>query len=311
MRLETGTTGTPEIQLIRGSGTDGNLDYYISNDGTFRITSSIDGTATDRLVIFGGRVGIGTSSPASSKIHIVNSSTTSSPDAGGNSVCFYAQNPTNTTGQNSVIFNRIAGTTAGKVMYSLAVGTTHGFCMYMTGVSSSLRFNNNSTATGTDVMVITSSGNLSVSGTKSWKIKHPILEGKDLLHVCVEAPRADNIYRGRKKLINGECVVNIDLECNTTGGMTDGTFELINKNIQVFVNNNETFDRVIGKVVGNKLNIKCENANAECYIDWLVIGERNDNEIINNSNTSSSGSIIVEVDSDEPQIQETSEPEGV
>ena len=106
-------------------------------------------------------------------------------------------------------------------------------------------------------MVITSSGNLSVSGTKSWKIKHPILEGKDLLHVCVEVPRADNLYRGRKKLINGECVVNIDLECNTTGGMTDGTFELINKNIHVFVNNNETFDRVIGKVVGNKLNIKC------------------------------------------------------
>ena len=106
-------------------------------------------------------------------------------------------------------------------------------------------------------------------------------------------------------------MVNIDLECNTTGGMTDGTFELINKNIQVFVNNNETFDRVIGKVVGNKLNIKCENVNAECYIDWLVIGERCDNEIINNSNTSSTGSVIVEVDSDEPQIQETSEPEGV
>jgi hypothetical protein len=28
MRLETGTTGTPAIQLIRGTATDGNLDYY-------------------------------------------------------------------------------------------------------------------------------------------------------------------------------------------------------------------------------------------------------------------------------------------
>jgi hypothetical protein len=86
-------------------------------------------------------------------------------------------------------------------------------------------------------------------------INHPILKNKDLIHVCVEGPRADNLYRGRKQLINGECEVNIDLECNTTGGMTDGTFELINKNIQVFVNNNETFDRVIGKVVGNKSEI--------------------------------------------------------
>jgi hypothetical protein len=86
IRLEASTTGTPAIQLNRGTTSDGNLDYIISNDGTFRIASSISGVATDRLVIFSGRVGIGTSSPASSKIHIVNSSTTSSPDAGGNSV---------------------------------------------------------------------------------------------------------------------------------------------------------------------------------------------------------------------------------
>jgi hypothetical protein len=146
-------------------------------------------------------------------------------------------------------------------------------------------------------------GNFSVSsGTKSWRIKHPILEGKDLIHACVEAPRADNLYRGRKQLINGECEVNIDLECNTTGGMTDGTFELINKNIQVFVNNNETFDRVIGKIVGNKLNIKCENINADCYIDWLVIGERNDDDM-KGCYSSTEGSIIVELERGEQPIR--------
>ena len=141
-------------------------------------------------------------------------------------------------------------------------------------------------------------GNFSVDAgyTKNWRIKHPILKDKDLIHTCIEGTRADNLYRGRKQLINGECVVNIDLECNTTGGMTDGTFVLINKNIQVFVNNNETFDRVIGKVVGNKLNIKCENVNADCMIDWLVIGERCDDGIINNPSTDKTGSIIVEID---------------
>ena len=147
-------------------------------------------------------------------------------------------------------------------------------------------------------------GNFSVSGgTKSWRIKHPILENKDLIHVCIEGPRADNLYRGRKQLINGECEVNLDLECNTTGGMTEGCFVLINKNIQVFVSNNETFDKVIGSVVGNKLTVTSDNVNASCFIDWLVIGERNDNEIINNASTSSNGSIIVEIDREEIPIR--------
>ena len=148
-------------------------------------------------------------------------------------------------------------------------------------------------------------GNFSVDAgyTKNWRIKHPILKDKDLIHTCIEGTRADNLYRGRKQLINGECVVNIDLECNTTGGMTDGTFILINKNIQVFVNNNETFDRVIGKVVGNKLNIKCENVNADCMIDWLVIGERCDEGIILNPSTDKTGSIIVELDRDKDEVK--------
>jgi hypothetical protein len=139
-------------------------------------------------------------------------------------------------------------------------------------------------------------GTMTATGTKNWQIKHPILKKKYLIHTCIEGTRADNIYRGRKQLINGECVVNIDLECNTTGGMYEGTFELINKNVQTYVINNETYDRVVGKIYGNKLTIKCENDKAECYIDWLVIGERCDDGMINNPLTSSSGSIIVESD---------------
>jgi len=141
-------------------------------------------------------------------------------------------------------------------------------------------------------------GNLSVTGSKQWRIEHPILNDKDLIHSCIEGPRADNLYRGRAKLINGECIVNIDSECNTTGGMADGTFVLINKNIQVFVNNNETFDRVIGKIEGNKLHIKCENINVDNMIDWLVICERNDKGMINHKDTAENGSIIVELDRD-------------
>jgi hypothetical protein len=155
---------------------------------------------------------------------------------------------------------------------------------------------------GTGVVYV--AGNLTASGTKSWRIKHPILENKYLIHVCIESPRADNLYRGRKHLINGECEVNLDLECNTTGGMTEGCFVLINKNNQVFVNNNETFDKVVGSVVGNKLTIRSDNVNTSCFIDWLVIGERNDDEIIKNLSTSSTGSVIVEIDREVQQMPE-------
>jgi hypothetical protein len=169
--------------------------------------------------------------------------------------------------------------------------------MFRDGVS-----NNNIFTISSSGTVVT--GNFTVSGgTKSWRIKHPILENKDLIHVCIEGPRADNLYRGRKQLIDGECEVNLDLECNTTGGMTEGCFVLINKNIQVFVSNNETFDKVIGSVVGNKLTVTSDNVNASCFIDWLVIGERNDNEIINNASTSSNGSIIVEIDREDIHIR--------
>jgi hypothetical protein len=174
--------------------------------------------------------------------------------------------------------------------------TTSGSTPYYAGNGGSgviiIRFrkvNNNS-----DGLIIY--GSMSATGTKNWQIKHPILKKKYLIHTCIEGTRADNIYRGRKQLINGECVVNIDLECNTTGGMYEGTFELINKNVQTYVINNETYDRVVGKIDGNKLTIKCENDKAECYIDWLVIGERCDEGMINNPLTSSSGSIIVESD---------------
>ena len=190
---------------------------------------------------------------------------------------------------------RIGGTN-GPVMF---FGNDDKTQIYRNGTSNDMYFY----IDGGDRMILTSTNfnvyvNFTVSGGKfkSWRIEHPILEDKDLIHVCIEGPRADNLYRGRKQLCNGECEVNIDLECNTTGGMTEGTFALINKNTQVFVNNNETFDKVVGKVVGNKIIIKCENVNSSCFVDWLVIGERCDKGIINNSSTSSDGSIIVEID---------------
>jgi hypothetical protein len=127
---------------------------------------------------------------------------------------------------------------------------------------------------------------------KNFKIEHPLDSNMVLYHTSLEAPRYDNIYRGKKIIKNGYGEVNIDKECNTTGGMLEGTFKKLNKNYQLYLRNNETYDGVRGYIEDNLLKIFCEN-NENITIDWLVIGERNDKEILNN-NKCVSGSLLCE-----------------
>jgi hypothetical protein len=142
-------------------------------------------------------------------------------------------------------------------------------------------------------------GNVSLTGdyvalTKSFKIVHPLDTNKWLYHGCVEGPRFDNIYRGKKKVINGICEVDIDKECNDTGGMTQGTFISLNMKYQVYIQNTKTFDGVNGNIINGKLIIKCENTKDEIDVNWLVIGERHDKNIINNKLTNNIGNLICE-----------------
>jgi len=133
-----------------------------------------------------------------------------------------------------------------------------------------------------------------VANAKNFKIDHPLGLNKSLYHGCVESSRFDNIYRGKKKVINGTCEVDIDNECNTTGGMTSGTFMALNSNFSLYVRNNKTYDRVYGIINGSKITINCENIADEIEIDWLVIGERKDKHVINVPMTTNTGSLICE-----------------
>jgi len=135
-----------------------------------------------------------------------------------------------------------------------------------------------------------------VANAKNFKIAHPLGLNKSLYHGCVESSRFDNIYRGKKKVINGTCEVDIDNECNTTGGMTAGTFMALNSNFSLYVRNNKTYDRVYGIINGSKITINCENIVDEIEIDWLVIGERQDKHVINVPMTTNTGSLICEHD---------------
>ena len=142
-------------------------------------------------------------------------------------------------------------------------------------------------------------GSVSITGDyltrlKTFKIAHPLNMNKWLYHGCVEAPRFDNIYRGKKLITNGNCEVYIDSECNDSGGMTDGTFISLNANSQLYLQNSNTFDAVKGNIKDGKIIIICENIIDDIEVDWLVIGERRDENIISNRLTNKEGSLICE-----------------
>jgi hypothetical protein len=120
------------------------------------LANTVDAT---RIYYNLGNVGIGTTNPTN-KLHIVNSSTAGNPDTGSISLNVY--NPTNSAGQNSVIMNGIAGSSAGKVIYGFNVNGAYGYSIRMDANSSSLKFNNNWEGLGTNNMIINSNGYIAI-----------------------------------------------------------------------------------------------------------------------------------------------------
>ena len=139
---------------------------------------------------------------------------------------------------------------------------------------------------------LTVNGSVSKS-SGSFRITHP-LEGKsnthNLVHSFVEAPQADNIYRGKVDLVDGFATANID----AVAGMTDGTFVALNREIQCFTTNESNWDAVKGSVSGNILTIESQNSESTATISWLVIGERQDEHMYDTEWTDDNGKVIVE-----------------
>ena len=116
---------------------------------------------------------------------------------------------------------------------------------------------------------------LSVAGSKNFRIAHPIRDGHDLMHTCVESPQADLTYRGKATLVDGTVEVDLDSEF----GMTAGTFAVLNDDVQVFAQNDTGWDAVRGSVTDGVLTINCQNLESTDSVGWLVIGRRTDVEI--------------------------------
>ena len=149
-----------------------------------------------------------------------------------------------------------------------------------------------------DLLKLSTAGNLTVTGalskgSGSFRIDHPIASKSathDLVHSFVEAPQADNIYRGKVDLVAGQATVNID----TVAGMTEGTFVLLNREIQCFTSNETGWTAVRGSVSGNILTIEAQDNTCADTISWLVIGERQDQHMYDTNWTDENGKVIVE-----------------
>ena len=128
----------------------------------------------------------------------------------------------------------------------------------------------------------------------NFKIQHPLNHNKWLYHTGLEGPRYDNIYRGKKVISGGYGEINIDMECNSAGGMSSGTFVALNNNPFLYLRNNQTFDNVIGYIDNGIIKVNCENTSDDVEVEWMVIGERKDNAIKKSQLTDNQGRLLCE-----------------
>jgi len=209
-------------------------------------------------------------------------------------------------GTNS--FSTATELNGGMTIFGEIIGSTNQYGFLVRGISDGraiIDYVNNGAVSGSQRILFRGDlgspywqivGDLNVTGALSkgsgtFDIKHPIKEGHRLRHSFIEGPTADNIYRGSAKLVGGKAIIDLD----KASGMTDGTFEALNTNIQVFTTNETSWEPVIGRVEGSKLYIECKEETRD-VISWMVIGTRQDEWMKSeeNNTTDAKGDLIVE-----------------
>jgi hypothetical protein len=153
-------------------------------------------------------------------------------------------------------------------------------------------YDNPTTGAYTALMALNASGDLTVAGalskgSGSFDIPHPAIEGKRLRHSFIEGPYADLIYRGTVTLEANPTVIDLDNEFN----MTEGTWEALNHNPW-------SMAAASGEVVewgldGKQLTLSGDEG---VVCNWMVIGERHDQHMLDHGSCNNEGRIILEYD---------------
>ena len=295
-----------DVALIIGNAAGG------TNAGSIQVnaggSSSAIGATSYTLALNpdGGNVGIGTTSP-SQKLHI----------SGGDPHTLYG--PSASYNMNLAVGSGnppISSTTAtvtcsnGNLHIDSAATGAAGRGLYLNFYTSG------QSAGGSGSAILsygpwTHTGNFTVTGgTKSFRIPHPVVPNKDLIHSCVEGPRNDLMYRGTVTLVNGTATVDMNKNSTTTPdcAMTDGTFEALCTNPQFFLQNMSGFDRVRGTMSGANLVIISENQTSTDVISCMVVAERHDAAMISTDLTNDAGYLVTEQESLPPNPYSTPPP---
>jgi len=159
------------------------------------------------------------------------------------------------------------------------------------GVGKPIQFDPNGSGVSTGGALAVGGALSKASG--SFRIEHPLPSKSathQLVHSFIEGPKADLIYRGKVALVNGKASVNIDAAAT----MTEGTFEVLCRDVQCFTTNETGWTAVRGKVSGNILTIEAKDADCADDISWMVIGERKDQHMMETDWTDDNGRVIVE-----------------
>ena len=136
-------------------------------------------------------------------------------------------------------------------------------------------------------------GNLS-KGSGSFTIDHPLehlSRTHNLVHSFVEGPRADLIYRGEVRLVAGIATIIMD----ESVGLTTGTWQLLCRDPDVFVTNNEDWTPVKAGITSTGvLTIQAQDNTCTSKVNWLVIAERHDKHMYDTGWTDENGKPILE-----------------
>jgi len=261
-------SGTEDLK-IRGNGTG----------GTYHLTLDDDVTITGDLTVNGSGGGGGSPGGSNTQMQYNNNGA-----FGGTSLKY----STNLDG--SLEWADASGTSGARIScYHPTISGGDGSILFYAGAgllgTINLRVFNNS---------VTVYGALTKGGG-SFRIPHPLPAlnaTKDLAHSFIEGPQCDNLYRGKVDLVGGTATINID----TKAGMTEGTFVVLNRDIQCFTSNETGWTAVKGSVSGNILTITAQDNTCTDTISWMVVGERQDDTVKGLDITDADGNLVVEPD---------------